>query len=345
MLDETLKTIAALTADRDAQAATTADVDQARRDVDQAQAILDRVKGHDPAAGCVLDRQIPCLTKAADFKARAKAASTALKAAGQVLADAARAKDAAQELTGQIREAERMRTYHQTQLQKWADANAAAVEAGMLIQRLTDELATFPDLATLGADQDRIDQERDALDRQIQAAIAYQAQTTGRGDLLAKKADLEATVVRLDTLAERLGPKGVRVRALQAAIDDFEGMVNAALADIGFSVDLNFDPWQISVQTSPDGPTRPFMLLSDGEKLMVGAAFQTALAAITGLDLVVVDAVETTVGVLRAAITNTLMVSPVGQVIVAVAKAPDDPVPSGLDDLQIIGLSMLPVGA
>lgn len=309
-------------------AESTDDLDRAKA---QAQAVIDRIGNHDPAVGCVLDRAIPCLTDAKEFAGRGKAAAKTLKDLAARLKKADQDRRKALELEGQIREVNQGILYAQNQVAKLDDQMAKAAQAAGQVATLSVDLGTMK----AQVDKDRamvakLDAEVTKLETTLDQATQYQAATAGRTDALARKADLEAEVGRLDALVDKLGPKGVRVIALSQALGDFEQAVNAALEGVGYELGFG-DPWQVQVNG------RPYDLLSDGEKLAVGVAFQNALAAISGLDLVAVDATETTVGTLRQAITAVLMLSPVRQALVAIAKGLDDDVPA-IDGLQIVRL-------
>lgn len=311
------------------------DLDRAKA---QAQAVIDRIGSHDPAVGCVLDRAIPCLTDAKEFAGRGKAAAKMLKDLTVRIKAADQARRKALELEGQIREVNQGVQYAQNQVAKLDDQAQKAAQAADQVAKLAVDLGTAKakrdDLAAQAA---RLEAEVGKLETKLDQATQYQAATVGRADALATKARLEQEVTALDALVDKLGPKGVQVVALTQAIGEFEAAVNAALALAGFELTFGADPWGVRVNG------RPYDLLSDGEKLTVGTAFQNALAAISGLDLVIVDATETTVGTLRQAVTTTLMMSPIGQALIAVAKPADDPVPD-IDGLQVVRLPLLPKG-
>lgn len=304
----------------------------------QAQAVIDRIGTHDPAAGCVLDRAIPCLTDAKEFAGRGKAAAKTLKDLAARIKAVDQARRKALELEGQIREVNQAVLYAQNQVAKLDDQMTKAAQAASQVAALAADLGAAKakrdaDQATLA----RLDAEVAKLETTLDQATQYQAATAGRADALARKAALEQEVASLDALVDKLGPKGVRMVALSQALGDFEQAVNAALEAVGYELGFG-DPWQVQVNG------RPYDLLSDGEKLAVGVAFQNALAAISGLDLVAVDATETTVGALRQAVTAVLMLSPVSQALVAIAKGLDDDVPA-IDGLQIVRLGQVPTPA
>jgi small-conductance mechanosensitive channel len=304
----------------------------------QAQAIIDRVAGHDPAAGCVLDRAIPCLTQTKEFAGLVKAQKAALKDLDAKLKKADQAQRKGHELAGQIREVDQAVLYAQNQIGKIDDQIAKAGQAGDQVRKIKDEQdVTKAHLAKATADEADLERDVAKLEATLDVATQYQAATSGRADALARKAILEQDVIALEALVDKLGPKGIRMTALAQALGDFEQAVNAALETVGFALTFG-DPWAVRVNG------RPYDLLSDGEKLAVGTAFQNALAAISGLNLVAVDATETTVGTLRQAVTAVLMMSPVDQVLVAIAKGPDDPVPA-IDGLQVVRLGPVQVHA
>jgi DNA repair exonuclease SbcCD ATPase subunit len=175
-----------------------------------------------------------------------------------------------------------------------------------------------------------------SLATDAQNAAAYQTAIQARQAAEDKRDKLSADVERLEALVTLLGPKGVRAAALQDAVADFEGAINAGLDGFGFKLAIQAEPWEVAI--SRDGVTfLPFELLSDGEKLWTGVAFQQALAAVTGLGFLAVDATETVVGLNRAMLTRVIMLSPVDQIVIAMAKGEGESLP------EIDGLTVIPV--
>jgi hypothetical protein len=171
----------------------------------------------------------------------------------------------------------------------------------------------------------------------VQRVMAYRAAKASHEQATAKVANVQADLARQDALVELLGPKGILATALQAALGDFLAAVNGALAAFGFSLDIQVEPWQVLVRKGDAAPVR-FALLSAGEQLWTALAFQLALAIVSGLKLVVVDAAEAVVGQHRAILTELVMAAPDVQVIVAMARGANEPAPD-IPGLQVLRLA------
>ena len=288
---------------------------------------------------CVLGAGIPCLTPpsqfltaAEDLKAQVAGLDTRIKAAN----DQARKLGAAQ---SKLKEAERNITYHQGQIDAATRKIQDTEQHGQQLDQWKADLKDAQDEAVEWGRN--VDQERPVvaslIDR-IQAVQQHAVATKAHQAAVAAQAQLKADVTRLEDLVELTGPTGVRVRALSDAVGDFEAAINAALDPFGFALGINADPWRIEVRT-PDtgGQFLVFDQLSQGQKLWTALAFQAALAALSGLDFFAVDDVEKVVGRNLQLVTQVILGLPVGQIIVAMAKADSDPVPE-IEGLQVVRL-------
>lgn len=296
--------------------------------------LIARIETHDPSRGCVLSAQIPCLTGAAPFadhigglkkqiramKANAKAAqgqATSLQRLQQERADGAQG----------VR-------YHQEQIRKTESALTAADQVDQELaglQARETELVGLVEQAKTVKDQ-AIDAGGNA-EGIIAEVAAYDAALQARRAAEHKRAGLQAEVDRLEGLVTLLGPKGVRATALGSAVADFEAAINAVLEPFGFLLRFQVEPWDVRIERG--GEAVGFDLLSDGEKLWTGAAFQIALSAVTGFGVVAIDATETVVGKARTLLTSLAMLAPIDQVIVAMAKGEDETAPA-VDGLTVV---------
>lgn len=305
--------------------------------------LITKIQAHDPDRGCILNAAIPCQTDAKQFAAQVKTLKAQIKDLdGQIKAANARTAD-----LGQARQAK-------------ADADRAVTYHGGQIAQIDRDLATADDvdeqISRLDADRDRLAAAVDAaktvvddavqtsgtLAEQAQAASAYQNAVQARQGAEDKRVRLQADLDAAEALVALLGPNGIRAGALQDAVEDFEAAINAGLDGFGFRLAIQADPWEVAI--SRDGVTfLPFDLLSDGEKLWTGVCFQQALATVTGLGIVAVDATETVVGMNRAMLTRLIMLSPVDQIVIAMAKGEADALPD-IDGLQVIQVSKAGIG-
>jgi DNA repair exonuclease SbcCD ATPase subunit len=306
--------------------------------ISQRQSLILKIEAHDPDRGCILDPSIPCGTDAKAFKGQIKDLKAQVKA---LTADAkkveALTRDTIQAAQAK-NDATKAAAYHQNQLAQIDTALDAADDTDAMIVQLDRDVERL----TVDVDQASAD-KADAIQLSTQAAdlataaVAYQAALKARQASEDKRGRYQAEVDRLEALVTVLGPKGVRATALQNALTDFEAAINGGLAGFGFCLAFTVEPWTVQVSRDGGGAWQQFDLLSDGEKLWTGACFQQALALIAGLNFVAIDNAETTVGAKRAMLTRLIMLSPVGQIVVAKAAAATDPLP------DIDGLTVIPI--
>lgn len=286
---------------------------------------------------CVLGAGIPCLTPAKEFTG----AIVTLK--DQLTRLDARIK-AGTERTQQlaaadqsIREADRQVGYHDGQI---ASATAKIKAKEDLLASGDTIRAELPaldqNLATSRADRDAIGARVGDLIERLHRQVEYETQLQNHRQSLAKQADLRVAVDRAEALCDLLGPNGISAKLLQGAVADFEEAMNAALERFGFRIGFTVEPWKVEIN-SGDGWLR-YELLSDGQKIWTSVAFQLALAKVSGLDFCVIDRAEAVVGEHRAILTDLIMDAPVGQVLIAMAKADGDELPD-LEGLQVIALT------
>lgn len=298
-----------------------------------------KVQGHDPDRGCVLNPAVPCLTDAKAFSGAVKDLQKQIKA---LEADAKKVETLTRETAqaAQVKaDADRAVQYHQSQIGQIDQALQAADDVDEQISRLEADKERLEGAVGRARDvQDQAVQASNALSEQVTAATAYANALANRQAAERKREQVQADLDKLEALVELLGPKGVRAAALQKSLADFEGAINAALDGFGFALAFNVDPWEVGISRDGGETWQRFDLLSDGEKLWTGVCFQQALAAVTGLEFVAVDATETVVGQNRAMLTRLIMLSPVGQILVAMAKGEGEALPE-IDGLTVINLT------
>lgn len=322
----------------DAQAQPAEPVDTLLATVREHELLIEKLGRHDPDRGCVLSPGIPCLTQAERFTGYVGQMRDTVSMLGDRI-KAGQERAAALSAIGQtIRDAERDIAYHTTQIAQAGEKLAAAKDSKAALKTLK---AGLPDLKKAARDAAaevvaaRTDGEHQfsqlrILADYLTAQAAHQKGVTARQEL-------EAKVDQAEALVKLLGPTGVRVRALDAALSAFVTAMNAALTRFGFDVNFSVDPWLVAVRiVGGDMPVR-FEMLSKGQKLWVGLAFQLALADVSGLDFCVIDDLEAVVGQNRAEVTATVMTSHLGQILVSMAKADNEPGPA-FPGLQVVRL-------
>lgn len=317
--------------------------------------LIESLDRHDPARGCVLDAAIPCLTRAQEFVGKVSdlrktvADITAAEKAAQADAEAVRGRNA------QRTQNDRQLTMHETEIKNFRRRIAEAEKEQANISRLEADQPIL-EAAEISARRESADADQTEAQaaQRHEAALRYYASTQGRDVALARRKALEEDVAKLETLVELLGPKGIRIKVLERTVKQFEEMINQALTDFGFKLFIQADPWQVQVGrvmdpflAAGDNPEvdpqtiKPWIGYSDGEKIAIGLAFQQALAVITGVDFLCVDAGEQVTGDFRGTLTALVMTSPVTQILVAMGKGPREPVPV-VDGLQVIPFNMEP---
>jgi DNA repair exonuclease SbcCD ATPase subunit len=285
---------------------------------------------------CVLSERIPCLTPAKDFKGAVtqlkkdvKALEARIKAGTKRRSSFRTCWVAAATSAAQV-------TYHQDQVAKLQQQLDEATTWAGKVADLAKQVAGLEQQVTAGDGPVQAAQaEADKLQAQQTALATYRAQLMGQAKAVAERDKLAAELTVAEALVDLLGPKGIRAKVLQDAVGDFEAAINSALAAFGFSLGINVDPWRVEVCRPAMNGWVSFEMLSAGEQLWTGLAFQLALAALSGLDFCCLDAAEGVVGRRREILTGLVMGAPVGQVVVAMAKPEDEPAPV-LPGLQVI---------
>lgn len=290
-----------------------------------------QIQTHDPKKGCVLDQTIPCQTAAKHFSGQV---GTLEQAIAELKSD----RDAAREALDAAREATKtrdrvesdLRALRQRQGAREALATQLAQHKGT-VDRLHEEIARLPRVAS-------IDPDLVALQARIERGQATIREARGVVDAWARhseakvrQAQLAKEVQALEQRVELLGPKGARVRALEAAVSIFESAINAALARFGYELHFAFDPWDVTVNG------RSAVRLSESERLRVGLSLQLALADVTGLGLVVIDGADLLDGRNRGLLTE-LLADFDGQAIVTATR--DEP-PPPIDGFTVYWLELV----
>ena len=134
------------------------------------------------------------------------------------------------------------------------------------------------------AAQERVDRIESDL-RDLQRALDADSARKRQREQLAQA---QATAKLLDELVKKLSPDGLPAQAMRETVGAVAGAVNAVLADFtDFSLLLGEE-----LAVSRGGAITAVALLSESEKLRVGAAISVAFARLTGFGFVVVDAAD-----------------------------------------------------
>jgi hypothetical protein len=303
-------------------------------------AMADRISQHSATSGCVLSSSIPCMTKAEAFAGHVRQIGVDVKALELELVDAIETAEQIAAMRQKLAEAVQNVNYHQHQVDRHNGLILAAESAQGGLDDIQAKIAdTKKKLPKLKADLEKLKTERDQADVAAVDLANYQGACEAAQKAAAVKDEGQAELARLEKLVELLGPKGVRAAALAQAVEGFEGLVNAGLADFGCQLSIQVQPWAIYVKTPATGGIAVrFDLLSDGQKLWTGAAFQLALAKQSGFGICAVDSVESVVDEDRAALAGLIMDADVDQVLIGIAKADDEEDPQ-MDGLKVVRLT------
>lgn len=270
---------------------------------------LEALHTHKPAEGCVLHPDVPCLTKAKQFKDVAKKLQGAFNEA--IHAHAA----AVGEIDANILVAEKALVDAKQVLSRAQDwmQECQRVRARRALMGRVAELAmkaagesapVNPEIAVL---DERISKGQGILEQKIRLQEQHRAFV----ESVAKRKELETALEKAESDVEVYGPHGVRVKALADAIDGFVSAVNAALQPFGYVLTVKVDPWDLRV----NGVTLDRWSLS--QRLRISIAIQCALAQVAGLSLTLVDEVQLLLEAPRKVLGKLLMELPLDQIIVA----------------------------
>src|SRR6266853_3990464 len=150
---------------------------------------------------------------------------------------------------------------------------------------------------------------------------------------------LEAKIGRLDKLTEFFGPNGAMMRQSSGRIGSFTEDLNRHLAAFGYSCSIVLEPFEVRVISSSDARLGLSLKhLSESERFRFSAAFQIALAIVTGLRFVVIDRADVLDKDKRKLFSGLLMNSGLDQAVVLATsdEAPPSIVLQGVKFLDLI---------
>jgi DNA repair exonuclease SbcCD ATPase subunit len=296
--------------------------------------LVQKIQAHKPDRGCILAGDIPCNTAAKHFTGHIDTIKKGTAALERRIVAARKHGQALGAAEQDVRNHERQVVYHSGQVREiQEDLDDLAARAGSIADSRADLEIKQSVQAAAAAEMEAAKEQMDALQKQHQELTTYRSEMKNMTAAFERRAAAEQDVTNLERVVELLGPKGVRARALQAALESFEQMINMALQPFDFSLSISVDPWRVNVTTKRG--TFAYTMLSVGEQLWTGLAFQLALAAASGLNFAMLDASESVVGNRRSILTALVMAAPIDQVIVAMAKSDAEQAPE-IDGLQVI---------
>jgi DNA repair exonuclease SbcCD ATPase subunit len=291
---------------------------------------LTQIEEHDPKKGCVLDGAIPCKTASSHF------AGQVSKLQNEVMNLKAQKDTAVEALEVQRRAtAERdrleadLKSLQQRQRAR-AELDARRTSLTATRDKVHDEIAALPPPAQKSHELEALQQRIARGEQTIREARSVADAWTRHRETSAEEAKLAKKVADLERRVEQLGPKGLRVEALSAAVFTFEALINNALSKFGYELHFQIDPWTVIVNG------RSAIRLSESERLRVGLSLQLALADVTHLGFVVIDGADLLDGRNRGVLVE-LLDSWEGQAIVTATR---DDAPEPMEGIGIYWLTL-----
>ncbi len=188
-----------------------------------------------------------------------------------------------------------------------ADHKQAEDDMKRAKERIRDEQAIVKDaqekLDELGSlkapDTAAVEQEIADLISKVRRGEEATEQASKAADLHRRKATAEEekkklieSQAKLNKLVEYFGSEGVKAELLAASIGAFTDSMNAVLEQWGYSCQMSIEPYVFAIvfRDSDNLPHPiPLKFLSKSQRYRFAAAFQVALAVISGFKFVIVD--------------------------------------------------------
>jgi hypothetical protein len=255
------------------------------------------------SAGCVLDRDIPCLTAFGAFDGRAQGLAKEMKAAGPAKPTPPPTDNPVTVARKALSLLEVQQRQHILALQDVAEVTASLPLIRARLDGLPTTTEQEAEIVTL---QGRIQKGeqllRDARAHE-QAVLAYQSAVEHHK---ARQADVD----RLEALVDELGPKGARAKALSEAMGRFQDAVNPYVEPFGWKISFSVEPWEVYANK------RPVETYSKSERYRIGIALQLGIAMLSGMKFAIVDEIDMLDVANRTAMSTMLMAAPLDQILV-----------------------------
>ena len=201
-----------------------------------------------------------------------------------------------------------------------AERESEISEAKISLERLGNPSQDAkPDTAAVDAELADIEQRMERGAAALNDAIAANDAKAKYDEALATRKKLANKHEALEKLVAYFGPKGVQATALTDSAAKFEAEMNGFLAGWGFRCSLQFEPYSFRAGLLNSQETFVLKAMSDGQRAMFAAAFQVALAKVTGIGFVCVDAAEVFSEENRVTLFKNLVGAKLEQVIVIAA--------------------------
>jgi exonuclease SbcC len=282
------------------------------------------INKHAPDKGCVLSKDIPCKTEAEAFKGHLRGLKTQADAFKR---DIAESQGVIEGLSAQLTDEAAQDKELAGLMAMFTERGKAAVvvaKATFDVSQAERELTDCPEKTANSADLQTVRERIRKGEGLVLEARDLLRQRIEHEDKTKQREAAAEKLQALESRVELLGPKGARVGALGSALEAFQHDINYALDEFGYVLAFSVDPWGVNVSG------RDSALLSSSERLRVGLCFALALAKVTGINFVALDAADMLDaqgrGVLMEVLTNVEGV----QVVVAATRETELPSMEGL---------------
>lgn len=219
-----------------------------------------------------------------------------------------------------------------------AHRRALAKRAQLFEEQSQIQAAQRPDAADLESRivilTERINKGERLLDKAQQSEMAKERWEAYVRD----KSALEMRIGLLERLTEFFGPNGAMIEQASDRFEPFKEKLNRQLAVFGYRCNLKLEPFDIRIISSAHGGmSLPLKQISESERFRFSAAFQLALATVTGSRFAVIDRADVLDQQRRRLLTALLLNSNVEQAIVLATGEEPPPaiVPQGVKFLSL----------
>jgi hypothetical protein len=133
------------------------------------------------------------------------------------------------------------------------------------------------------------------------------------------KKKLDAKQALLEKLVDYFGPKGIQAKLLDEHVGGFQESMNKVLVGWNFRCELQFDPFSFRAGLAGSAECFSLRTMSAGQRAMFAAAFQVALAKVSGFNFAWVDDAEVFSNENRVTLFKNLVAADLEQAIVMAA--------------------------
>ena len=264
------------------------------------------LEAHVPSAGCVLNPKVACLTPSKQFQMAVGDVRAEMLMLVPLMASAKPQAPAESPLTALRR---RLQSLELLRVNQQAIITEATKATGR-IEAIRQELDALPSTATQDAEIQTTEGRIAKGEQLLREARAHWQAVDSYDKTVRQHQTLKTDVDRLEALVEQLGPNGVRVPALKAALGTFEAAVNPYVEPFGWTITFSVEPWGVFANG------RPVETYSESERFRIGLSLQLGIAMLSGLKFAIVDRIDMLTAANRALVTKMLLSAPLDQILI-----------------------------